>query len=83
MNERVLAGGCQCGRTRYELDRLGRASICHCRMCQRAFGNAFAPLVTALGSGAADTSALQRDIASLRQTVEKQQAAIEALQRHG
>lgn len=28
---------------------LGRASICHCRMCQRALGNAFAPLVTAPG----------------------------------
>lgn len=42
-------GGCQCGAVRYELDSLGRASICHCRMCQRAFGNAFAPLVTARG----------------------------------
>jgi hypothetical protein len=30
-------------------ERLGRASICHCRMCQKAFGNAFAPLVTAHG----------------------------------
>ena len=49
MNERVWTGGCQCGRSRYELDRFGRASICHCRMCQRAFGNAFAPLVTAHG----------------------------------
>jgi hypothetical protein len=28
---------------------LGRASICHCRMCQKAFGNVFAPLVTAKG----------------------------------
>ncbi len=42
-------GGCQCGAVRYELDRLGRPSICHCRMCQKAFGNAFAPLVTAHG----------------------------------
>jgi hypothetical protein len=42
-------GGCQCGAVRYEVESLGRASICHCRMCQLAFGNAFAPLVTALG----------------------------------
>jgi hypothetical protein len=34
---------------RYEIDGLGRPSICHCRMCQKAFGNAFAPLVTARG----------------------------------
>lgn len=42
-------GSCQCGAVSYELESLGRASICHCRMCQRAFGNAFAPLVTARG----------------------------------
>jgi len=43
------SGGCQCGAVRYTVARLGRASICHCRMCQKAFGNAFAPLVTAHG----------------------------------
>lgn len=43
-------GGCQCGAVRYEISGgLGRASICHCRMCQKALGNAFAPLVTARG----------------------------------
>ena len=42
-----LTGGCQCGAVRFACDRLGRASICHCRMCQKAFGNLFAPLVTA------------------------------------
>jgi hypothetical protein len=43
-------GGCQCGAVRFEVrGRLGRASICHCRMCQKAFGNAFAPLITAKG----------------------------------
>ena len=41
------------------------------------------PLLGGLASGAADTAALHRDIASLKQTVEKQQAAIEALQREG
>lgn len=50
MTEQKLAGGCQCGAVRYDITGgLGRASICHCRMCQRAFGNAFAPLVTARG----------------------------------
>lgn len=46
-----LTGGCQCGAIRFafDRDRLGRASICHCRMCQKAFANAFAPLVTVRG----------------------------------
>ncbi len=40
-------GGCQCGAVRFEATgTLGRASICHCRMCQKAFGNYFAPLVS-------------------------------------
>ena len=42
-----LAGGCQCGAVRFRAGRLGRASICHCRMCQKAFGAFFGPLVTA------------------------------------
>jgi hypothetical protein len=40
----VLTGGCQCGRVRYALYRQPTsADICHCRMCQRALGNLFAP----------------------------------------
>jgi hypothetical protein len=43
-------GGCQCGAVRYRVTgALGSAGICHCRMCQRAAGNVFAPLVTARG----------------------------------
>ena len=43
-------GGCQCGRIRFRVTQaLGRAAICHCRMCQRATGNVFAPLVSAEG----------------------------------
>ena len=43
-------GGCQCGQVRFTVtEPLGRAVLCHCRMCQRATGNAFAPLVTARG----------------------------------
>jgi len=41
-------GGCQCGAVRFRVSApLGRASICHCRMCQKAFGSFFAPLVSA------------------------------------
>ncbi len=44
-----IKGGCQCGAIRYSAESLGRASICHCRMCQKAFGSFFGPLVTAHG----------------------------------
>ena len=44
-----LSGGCQCGAVRFAAASLGRASICHCRMCQKAFGNVCGPLVTAKG----------------------------------
>lgn len=42
----ALTGGCQCGAVRFRVDRAGNSSICHCRMCQKAFGSFFAPLVT-------------------------------------
>ena len=46
-NKPVLKGGCQCGAVRFTLEgRPGDASICHCRMCQKAFGNVFAALVS-------------------------------------
>ena len=45
----TLTGGCQCGAVRFRCEGLGRASICHCRMCQKAFGGHYGPLVTALG----------------------------------
>ncbi len=45
-------GGCQCGAVRFEITgALGHASICHCRMCQKAFGNYFAPLVSVPNEG--------------------------------
>ncbi|MCM2292008.1 GFA family protein [Allorhizobium sp. BGMRC 0089] len=43
----VFTGGCQCGAVRFRAEKLGRPSICHCRMCQKQFGSVFAPLVTA------------------------------------
>jgi len=42
------SGGCQCGAVRFRVDgELGRASICHCRMCQKAFGAFYGPYVSA------------------------------------
>ena len=47
MTETHYTGGCQCGAVRYELmERPTGAHICHCRMCQKHFGNFFAALVT-------------------------------------
>ncbi len=44
-------GGCQCGAVRYRLDAIPKgASICHCRMCQKATGSpygAYAPMASA------------------------------------
>ncbi len=38
------SGGCQCGAVRFRVDdELGEASICHCRMCQKATGGVFGP----------------------------------------
>ncbi len=44
---RSYSGGCQCGAVRFYVEGdLGHASVCHCRMCQKAFGNFYAPLVS-------------------------------------
>jgi hypothetical protein len=41
----VMTGGCQCGAVRYALYAAPQGPhICHCRMCQKAFGSYFAPL---------------------------------------
>ncbi len=46
MTQSSLTGGCQCGAVRFRIDgETGRSSICHCRMCQKAFGGYFAALV--------------------------------------
>jgi len=46
------AGGCQCGAVRFHITTcLGPASICHCRMCQKAFGGFFGPLVSVIDGG--------------------------------
>ena len=46
MAEDDLTGGCQCGAVRFAVETpLGRASICHCRMCQKANGGFFGAFV--------------------------------------
>jgi len=52
MTDKIRTGGCQCGAVRFRTHgQLGRASICHCRMCQKAFGGFFGPLVSAPKEG--------------------------------
>jgi len=46
-NVPLYTGGCQCGAVRFRVEgALGDASICHCRMCQKAAGNFYLPLVS-------------------------------------
>lgn len=47
MKAEPWSGGCQCGAVRFAVTALGRASLCHCRMCQKAFGSIGGLLVTA------------------------------------
>jgi len=42
MSKESWTGGCQCGAVRYEmLEPPNNPCICHCRMCQKQFGNFF------------------------------------------
>ncbi|MGE5266738.1 MAG: GFA family protein [Deltaproteobacteria bacterium] len=51
MSDNVLTGGCQCGAVRFRVEgELKDASVCHCRMCQKAFGGFYAPLVNTKGA---------------------------------
>ncbi|MBX3595955.1 MAG: GFA family protein [Rhizobiaceae bacterium] len=46
-NQPTYSGGCQCGAVRFHIEgALGDPSICHCRMCQKASGNFYMPLVS-------------------------------------
>jgi hypothetical protein len=47
----TYTGGCQCGAARFQVrGTLKDSSICHCRMCQKAFGAYYAPLVSVRGA---------------------------------
>lgn len=47
----VFTGGCQCGAVRYRVQGpVTHASICNCRMCQKALGNFMAPFVAFAGA---------------------------------
>lgn len=51
MTKDTHTGGCQCGSVRFRVDgELADASVCHCRMCQKAFGSFYAPLVSVRGA---------------------------------
>jgi hypothetical protein len=48
MTQQHTTGGCQCGAIRFQINApLGKAELCHCRMCQKAFGNFAAALISA------------------------------------
>ena len=50
-NRPQYSGGCQCGAVRFRVEgALGEASVCHCRMCQKAAGNFYLPLVSVRGA---------------------------------
>ncbi len=47
MRDAIHTGGCQCGAVRYALHAEPTdPHLCHCRMCQKAFGSFFAPLAS-------------------------------------
>jgi len=51
MTTPFYTGGCQCGAVRFRVEgALGDASVCHCRMCQKAGGNFYLPLVSVRGA---------------------------------
>jgi hypothetical protein len=66
----MLRGSCLCGRVRYEMrGPVGRVSHCHCAMCRKAHGAAFATYGRVERSDFAVVSGAE-DIASYRSSPE-------------
>ena len=64
MDSELWHGGCQCGAVRYEFTvRPDNACICHCRMCQKQFGNFFGAFA---GSDAANFRITRGELAVFR-----------------
>ncbi|WP_075216648.1 GFA family protein [Mongoliimonas terrestris] len=40
-----ITGGCQCGAIRFRCDGVKSATLCHCRMCQKATGGLYGAFV--------------------------------------
>ena len=56
MSGRGLTGGCQCGAVRFRVvGDVRYASICHCRMCQKAFSAPFGAFASIPADGVAWT----------------------------
>jgi len=69
MTNLPLTGGCQCGAVRYALLAEPKyPHICHCRMCQKAFGSYFAPLAGGVLRG--DFEVTRGDIAIFKSSEE-------------
>ena len=80
-NGRVYSGGCQCGAVRFRVEgALGDASICHCRMCQKASGNFYQPLVSVRGAKL-DLDARRAEELSSRRTMSCAASAATAARR--
>lgn len=64
-SSKAHSGGCQCGAVRFRIEgALGDASVCHCRMCQKAFGSFYAPLVSLGGATLTWTRGMPKHFAS-------------------
>jgi hypothetical protein len=61
MSEKTIAGACLCGAVQFELEgSLERVAHCHCTICQRAHGAAFATWAAVANEGLRVTAGEER-----------------------